>query len=101
MLELEDVQLQFESLRRQVKLGPRTFRSEPDLEVGLKVMEEYLRAILKEFEGLGLNHESPTVPLSNLPKLKAFLGIETRSTIHDGFAAPYDKVEAALLRLLT
>lgn len=101
MLELEDIQLQFESMKRQVGLGGAAFASEPSLKGLLKNLEEYLRTVLKEFENFEFPPNAVSAPIASLPKLHEFVGCGDSSTFVSEFSDPYDEVEAALLRLLS
>ena len=101
MLELQDVQLQFESMKRQVRLGRDIFARAPDLETHLKTMEGFLRKVLSEFESFKPPVPSPSVPLATLPELQGFADYATSPPFVTAFADPYDEVEAALLKLLS
>ena len=101
MLELQDVQLQFESMKRQVRLGRDVFARTPNLEAQLKTMEGYLRKILSEFESFKFPAPSPSAPLSTLPKLQGFIDYSSSPPFVADFADPYDEVEADLLKLLS
>ena len=96
MLELQDVQLKFESMKRQAVLGGARFAGEPKLKDHLKTMQEFLRKVLAEFETFRFPAGIASVPLTELSCLQGLLDDRFVS----GFADPYDDVEEALLRLL-
>ena len=74
MLELEDVQLQFESMKRQVFLGGAAFVREPSLKGLHRNLEVYLRTVLTEFENFEFPGNATTVPIAALPQLHGFVG---------------------------
>lgn len=98
MIELQDVQLQFESIKRQVRLGRDVFAQTPNLETDLRTMESFLRQSLSEFEDF--RFQIASTPLSTLPHLQEFIDYGSSPPFVSEFADPYDAVEAALLKLL-
>jgi hypothetical protein len=96
MIELEEVQLEFESMKREVSISKNLFSNVQNLEKSLNEMEKYLRAILHEFEQTNFSVNNHKVHISELPRLRDFVG---ERFVAD-FSAPYDKVEAAFLRLI-
>jgi hypothetical protein len=101
MIELQDIQLQFEGLKRQVRLGTTIFTAASNLEAQLKTMEEYLRTVLREFETNPFPTGGTMMPLSGYPILQAFIAYNKTPAFVSGFADPYDEVELALVTLLT
>jgi len=96
MIELEDVQLEFESMKREVGIAKNLFSNVQNLEKSLNEMEKYLCAVLHEFERTRFSANNDKVHISELPRLSDFVG---ERFVAD-FSAPYDKVEAAFLRLI-
>jgi len=115
MAELEDVQLDFESLKRHVAVARELFAStQPiklkssqdiklesnDIEGLLKFMEKYLRRVLKEFEQRRFSDADPESKLSDLGELLAFIDdTDQPEGFVINFSGPYDDLEAALLSL--
>jgi hypothetical protein len=65
MTELEDCQLEFESLKRQIPLAESTFKDMPLIEKKFDPLEKYLNRFLKKFED-GNYFKGDTIPLSEL-----------------------------------
>ncbi len=101
MIDLQDVQLQLESMVRQVHLRSKVFSRAHDLEAHLKTMENYLRNVLNEFEGNKFQASVTSAPLSDFPRLQEFIDREDRSPFIAQFVASYDEVEEALFKLLS
>jgi hypothetical protein len=99
MIELEDVELDFETIRRQIVLGDYLFgRESKGLDEALKPMGHYLRAVLQEFECTRFPSPGATLPLSSLPKLYDFAAHQRPSPDFDT-QFKFDGVEKALLKL--
>jgi hypothetical protein len=100
MTDLEDVQLEIESMKRQVGVAHDLFAAAKEVEELLRSMEKYLRLVLKEFEQAPFDDEAAEFKLSDFPQLRAFIDDTDQP---DGFVAklssPYDDVEAILLKL--
>jgi len=78
MIELEGVQLEFDSLMRQVKVYSVSFEASPQIENSFYEMEDYLRGVLKEFEAARFPDAETDCELSTFPKLQAFLDDKSR-----------------------
>lgn len=99
MTELEDLQLDFENMRRQIEFGGHLFGGESKkLNEALKPMAHYLRDVLKEFECSRFTIPGATLPLSSLPKLCDFAAHQKPSPDFDTHFR-FDGVERALLKL--
>jgi hypothetical protein len=105
MIQLEDVQLKFESLKRQVKFGPHLFSgsSKVRLRGYLKSLEGFLRDVLKEFETATFSSTGSGEPLSKFTELRRFVSSDRNCNLsfHKRFIDTYDEFEADLLRLIT
>jgi hypothetical protein len=96
MTELEDVQLEFESMKREVAVAKNIFSHAENLQQSLSSMERYLRLVLLEFEAAKFSPSDAEISISALPKLWAFIGDQFIVS----FSVPYDEVEAVFLRLI-
>lgn len=100
MTELEDVQLEFESMKRQAEVAKDFFAKAPDLDGLLDCIQMYLRKPLREFERSQFSDDDTELKFSDFSDLLAFVDDHNKC---DGFvrnvSAPFEKVEAALLRL--
>ena len=96
MTELEDVQLEFESMKREVGVAKNIFSNAENLQQSLSSMESYLGSVLLEFEATKFSSSDAEISISMLPKLWAFVGDQFIVS----FSKPYDEVEAVFLRLI-
>jgi hypothetical protein len=110
MKELEDVQLEFEGMRRHVNVGGDLFATAPNVEAFFDKLEKYLRKVLKEFEQAPFSETGAEFKLADFPRLRGFIDesdyiddTDEIDDVEDGFvdqfSGGYDKVEAALLNL--
>lgn len=103
MFELQDVQLQLESIKRQARLARArgdVFSRTPNIELQLETMEKFLRKSLREFENFRFPAADSSVPLSTLPDLQELVYDGSSQMFVTSFSAPYDAVEVTLLKLL-
>jgi hypothetical protein len=99
MSELEDLQLDFETMRRQIAVGDHLFGGESkELDAALRPMAHYLRGVLQEFECSRFTISGATLPLSSLPKLYDFAAHQKPSPDFNT-QFKFDGVERALLKL--
>lgn len=96
MTELEDIQLTFEAMKREVIVAKHLFSPSEELRNNLKSMEAYLRGVLKEFEDTDPSKIEGEISASAMPRLRDFIGDDFVAS----FADPYDQVEAAALKLI-
>jgi hypothetical protein len=100
MTELEEVQLEFESMKRQAEVAVDLFAKAPDIDGLLDTIQGYLRRPLREFEGAQFLDDDKERLSSDFPVLLTFLDDDKKA---DGFirnvSAPFETLEAALLKL--
>lgn len=96
MTELEDVQLESESMKREVGVAKNIFSNAENLQQSLSSMERYLGSVLLEFEATKFSSSDAEISISMLPKVWAFVGDQFIVS----FSKPYDEVEAVFLRLI-
>lgn len=101
MAEMEDVQLEFESMKRQVDVSGDLFGgAAKEIKAALKSIEKYLRKAVKEFEEEQFSDDGKEPKLSDFKELEALIDDNDKP---DGFVVncskPYDAMEKALLRL--
>jgi len=104
MKELEDVQLEFEGMRRHVSVGGDLFATARNVEAFFDKLEKYLRKVLKEFERAPFSETEAEFKLADFPRLRGFIDEsdyidDVKDGFVDQFSGGYDKVEAALLNL--
>jgi len=79
MTELEDVQLEFESMKREVGVAKNIFSNAENLQQSLSSMERYLGSVLLEFEATKFSSSDAEISISMLPKLWALSAISSLS----------------------
>lgn len=95
-IELNELQLEIEVLRREIKADAALFANAETIRGHASKMEEYLRRIVREFE-LRL----PVVPeagcqIQDLPALKGFMDYSSTGTFDTLFAAHFPAILDAL-----
>lgn len=98
LIQLEDIQLEFESLRRQVTVQGRTFPEQSKILVNLTKIQKFLREVVREYEE-GTISRKADISASNLPCLSRFV-LEQGGDFVQYVAIPFEEVEAVLLREL-
>jgi hypothetical protein len=103
MRELEEVQLEFEGMRRQVSVARDLFATAPEVEAFFDDLEKFLREVLKEFERTSFQETETESSLSSFPRLQTLIDDRNDGDRKDGFVSKfsggYDRVEATLLKL--
>ena len=103
MQTLVDVQLQFETFVDEINSNPNLFSTKvsPTMKSDLETFEQYLNQIIDEFEAIykKLGPLGTTLPLSELVKLKNFIG--TRSFENEFFIAGHRVRDALRGRLIS
>lgn len=103
MEAVNDAQLEFESLKCDVRTSSPAFSDGESIEAHLETMEQYLGRLIKEYEGNRhiAELESDGVPLALLARLTDFLAkAETKQGFKDSFIDPYHQIQGKIRKEL-
>ncbi|MBL8266960.1 hypothetical protein, partial [Steroidobacter sp.] len=97
LMQLEEVQLEFESCRRQVEVQGRVFPQHDFIVPLLETMQHSLRGVVREYEDGKFAH-CGSISFTDLPHLRQYL-VETADggTFVAEVSRPFERIEGALL----
>ncbi len=95
---INESQLDFENLARDVDMSEPAFSSSRDLVRALRTMESFLGKMLKEYETFrrDFHGDSPSKKLNELNELSAFIGPFEGSAFATDFVGPYHEIQRAI-----
>ena len=100
---LNDAQLEYENLRRDVDTSRRAFTNPDQLVTALEAIDSYLRTLLSEYElAFRAFRDADSARLSELPAMKGFLHHGTSTFHHQlvyGIHTVQDTLRGELLHL--
>jgi hypothetical protein len=98
MAEVNDAQLELEAIKSDVKTGRASYPSADQLSKSLRDMEQYLGAMIEEYEGVRASAEDGTSELSigRIPRFEDFVGPSSGSDFAAKFSGAHDTARAAI-----
>lgn len=100
MHQLEDVQLEFESFRRQVQVQASGYPSPSEIIAHTDKIQKYLRSVVREYED-GAHKGLDRTSILGMSKLRSFIDErESWGKFVDEVAIPFEFVESILLKSL-
>ena len=98
MAEVNDVQLELEAIKSDVKTSKSAYPSAEKLSASLKSMEQYLGALIEEYESVraGMSDGTSEFPLTRVPLFGDFVGPSNDSQFSKKFSGAHDQARAAI-----
>ncbi|MEV6349322.1 hypothetical protein [Actinoplanes sp. NPDC051851] len=102
MGSLLDAQLSLETMARTIPAGESLSPAVPELTCAIRTAEEYLRALITEYEQVRPQATQPEISIRLLPKLAEFLGpYGDAELFRVEFVEPMNTVLARIERIIT
>ncbi|HUE79398.1 MAG TPA: hypothetical protein VMN38_07185 [Sphingomicrobium sp.] len=98
MAEVNDAQLELEAIKSDVKTSRSAYPSADKLASSLKSMEQYLGALIEEYETVRarLGDTTAEIPMRKVPRFADFVGPSSGSEFSTKFADAHDGARAAI-----
>jgi hypothetical protein len=98
MADVNDAQLELEAIKSDVKTSRTLYPSSTKLSAALKSMEQYLGALIEEYETVRsrLNDDVSELALAKVPRFGDFIGPSSGSEFLKEFSGGHDAARAAI-----
>lgn len=98
MTKLEDCQLEFESLKREICIIASSFKQSVETKIKIQSIEKYLAEMLKKFENGGYYNEDPLAFPAIIEFTKQYKKEEKdNAPFFTQFVKPFDSIRKTLV----
>jgi hypothetical protein len=96
MAEVNDAQLELETIKGDVKTSEGSYSSASSLTPKLKSMEQYLGELIEEYETVRSRTDDIGIPLSKLPRFADFVGPSKGSNFESRYSDAHSAARAVI-----